>query len=250
MSSQIGVGIYDSVSESLLPFASTSFALAFILVLASYDLRVIKCVIESSLPSTLIWLLWLVRAHLAFAFSTATPWQDAFAVVMGHIRTLDHLISLTLCHLLQVTDAHLISDEYFHATCAYLRHGFLALGLGENLRDSPLPSSATIMTRKDSREVIYHQPRTASMLAWASEIASIDNNTFFPSECMSSDHSMSDPDFALACSFYTSFNPTYSRHRCYALFASSGLAHSYSGILLKTNPPQSGERIFNSRTPL
>ena len=99
MGSQIGVGIYDSINESLLPFTSTSFALAFILLLPLYDLRVIKCVIESSLLSTFIWLVWSVHALLAFVFSIAMLWQDAFTVVMGHIRTLYHFISLTLCHL-------------------------------------------------------------------------------------------------------------------------------------------------------
>ena len=215
MGSQIGVGIDDSINESLLPFTSTSFALAFILLLALYDLRVINCVIESSLLSTIIWLFWSVHALLAFAFSITMLWQDAFTVVMGHIRTLYHFISLTLCHLLQVSDAHLISDEYFRATCGYLRHRFFALGLGDNLRDSPLPSSVTVMTRKNSREVIYHQPRTTPMneeaeqLARANEIASIDDTSSLPSECMNSGHSMLDNDFALACSFYTTFNPAF-----------------------------------------
>ena len=165
--------------------------------------------------STLIWLFWSVHALLAFAFSITMLWQDAFTVVMGHIRTLYHFISLTLCHLLQVSDAHLISDEYFRATCGYLRHGFFALGLGENLRDSPLPFSVTIMTRKNSREVIYHQPRTTPMneeaeqLSRANEIAPIDDTSSLPSECMNSGHSMSGYDFALACSFYTTFNPAF-----------------------------------------
>ena len=158
---------------------------------------------------------------------------------MGHIRTLYHLISFTLCHSLQVSDAHLSSDEYFRATSAYLSSGFLTL-VSERFAFTIFCDNCDWNI---SKEVICHQPRTTSMneeaeqLAWADKIESTDDNSSLPSACMSSDHSMSDNDFALACSFllhqFQSSIPflrdgwrgwfafTYSRHKCYALFASS-----------------------------
>ena len=90
------------------------------------------------------------------------------------------------------------SDGSLRATCALLRHDFFAFILGRVIRTQPLPD--TSMTIGEFQEDAH---------TWASDIEFEEINSTNPFSSSNSPHSLSDCDFATACTFYTTFNPCF-----------------------------------------
>ena len=155
------------------------------------DLSVREFCQKSSLLATLLWLLCVLRALVLLA---AMLWRNALALVERCLYTLCQLGLLDLCHSLLLSDSLCDSDGSLRATCALLRHDFFAFILGRVIRTQPLPD--TSMTIGEFQEDAH---------TWPSDI----NNSTTPFSSSSSPHSLSDCDFATACTFYTIFNPCF-----------------------------------------
>ena len=101
---------------------------------------------------------------------------------------------------LDVTNSRHDSDESIEATFISPRLDFTHSSSGWDLRSPPLPSSVTIMTTQIAEE---------DALTWASNINSEES---FPLSSTNSPH-CSD-DFAAACTFLTTFTPSFHHTEC------------------------------------
>ena len=180
MGSRNSVGLDDS-SRSPLPFTCTAPTHDFNFSMAFLDLSVREFCQKSSVLATLLWLLCVLRALILLA---ATLWQE--------------LGLLDLCHSLLLSDSLCDSDGSLRATCALLRQDLFAFILGRVIRTQPLPD--TYMTLGKSQEDAH---------TWASDIEFEEINSTNPFSSSNSPHSLSDCDFATACTFYTTFNPCF-----------------------------------------
>ena len=194
MGSRNSVGLDDS-SRSPLPFTCTAPTHDFNFSMAFLDLSVREFCQKSSVLATLLWLLCVLCALILLA---ARLWDDALALVERCLYTLCQLGLLDLCHSLVLSDSLCDSDGSLRATCALLRHDLFAFILGRVIRTQPLPD--TYMTLGKSQEDAH---------TWASDIEFEEINSTNPFSSSNSPHSLSDCDFATACTFYTTFNPCF-----------------------------------------
>ena len=97
-------------------------------------------------------------------------------------------------------DSSLDIEQSIKATCTSPRLAFTHLSSGWGLRSPPLPSSVTIMTTQIVKE---------DALTWASNINSEES---LPLNSTNSPH-CSD-DFAAACTFFTTFTPSFHHTEC------------------------------------
>ena len=178
-----------------LPFTCTSLAHVFYLFLSFVDLRVTNWTMKSSVLLTLLWLSGAIISSIYFA---AKLWHYALALVGRCHDSLCQIGLLDLCHSLLFSDFLCDSDGSLRATCALLRHDFCAFILGRVIRTQPLPD--TSMTIGEFQEDAH---------AWASDIEFEEINSTNPFSSSNSPHSLSDCDFATACTFYTTFNPCF-----------------------------------------
>ena len=194
MGSRYGVGLDDS-SRCPLPFACIAHTQVFNFSMPFLDLSVREFCQKSSVLPTLPRLLCVLCALTLLA---AMLWHDALALVERCLYTLCQLDLLDLCHSLLLGDSLCDSDGSLRATCALLRRDFLALILGRVIRTQPLPG--TSMTIGECQEDAH---------TWASDIEFEEINSTNPFSSSNSPHSLSDCDFATACTFYTTFNPCF-----------------------------------------
>ena len=108
--------------------------------------------------------------------------------------------NLLRCPQLMYIDSSLDIEQSIHATCTSPRLDFTHLSSGWDLRSPPLPSSVTIMTTQIAEE---------DALTWASNINSEES---LPLNSTNSPH-CSD-DFAAACTFLTTFTPSFHHTEC------------------------------------
>ena len=97
-------------------------------------------------------------------------------------------------------DSSLDIEQSIQATCTSPRLDFSHLSSGWDLRDPPLPSSVTITTTQIPEE---------DAVTWASDNSS---EEFLPLSSTNSPH-CSD-DFATACTFFTTFTPSFHHTEC------------------------------------
>ena len=159
------------------------------------DLSVREFCQKSSVLATLLWLLCVLCALILLA---ARLWDDALALVERCLYTLCRLGLLDLCHSLLLSDSLCDSDGSLRATCALLRHDFFAFVLGRVIRTQPLPD--TYVTLGKSQEDAH---------TWASDIELEEIHFTNPFSSSNYPHSLSNCDFATACTFYTTFNPCF-----------------------------------------
>ena len=101
---------------------------------------------------------------------------------------------------LDVIDSRHDSEESIQATCASPRLGFSDSGSGRASINPPIPSSVTIMTPQIAEE---------DAMTWASDKSSEES---LPLSSANSPH-CSD-DLATACTFYTTFTPSFHHTEC------------------------------------
>ena len=97
-------------------------------------------------------------------------------------------------------DSSLDIEQSIQATCTSSRLDFSHLSSGWDLRSPPLPSSVTIMNTQIAEE---------DALTWASNINSEESS---PLNSTNSPHSSD--DFAAACTFLTTFTPSFHHTEC------------------------------------
>ena len=194
MGSRNSVGLDDS-SRSPLPFTCAAPTHGFNFSMPFLDLSVREFCQKSSVLATLLWLLCVLRALVLLA---AMLWRNALAMVERRQYTLCQLGLLDLCHSVLLSASLCDSDGSLRATCALLRRDFFAFILGRVIRTQPLPDAS--MTIGEFQEDAH---------TWASDIKFEEINSTTPFSSSNPPHSLSDCDFATACTFYTTFYPCF-----------------------------------------
>ena len=241
MSSRSSEGLSAS-QRCTLPLTCTSFAHVFYLFLSFVDLTVADLTMKSSVLPTL---LWLLAAIISFIFFAAKLWHCALALVGRCHVSLCQIGLFDLCHSLLLSDSLCDSDGSLRATCALLRHDFFAFILGRVIRTQPLPdNSMTIGEFQDDAHT------------WASDIEFEEINSTNPFLSSNSPHSLSDCDFATACTFtplsthvFTHLSRPMKTVFCHlSLTPGQRTAFCLLGGLLQTRLPLPNE--FISKSPL
>ena len=172
---------------------------------------------DSTLPLWLVWeLAWLTLRLWHFALAIfhdvivnliCVTCKNSLASTSCLLATCRERIGMMLrCRQftslssLDLTNSRHDSDGSIDATCTSPRLDSTHLSSGWDLRSPPLPSSVTIMTTQIAEE---------DALTWASNINSEES---LPLSSTNSPH-CSD-DFAAACTFFTTFTPSFHHTEC------------------------------------